>query len=169
MTLIDDLATYDGTTVAILEVIADRHADDPGAPSLAVRLVVDPDGHVATGASWLLRRWLDEGMPLDPVDVRELGERLAEIPTHWARLHICQAMGSIQVPPDAAPLYHSFLTEAAESERPFLRAWGTDGLVRLAEQHPRYLPDARRVLEKAAGDPAASVRARARRILAESD
>lgn len=167
MTLIDDLAEYDGKSTSILEAIAESYRGSPEALSLSVRLVTASDENVAAGATWLMRRWLEAGRRLSSEDVVELGRRLSEVNGPWARLHICQAVDLIDIGSHVAPSFFDFLEEASESPRPFLRAWGTDGMVRLARNHARYHEAAERALERAVTDEAASVRARARRILAE--
>lgn len=165
--LIDDLAEYDGKSVVVLEAIAKRYEDDPGAVSRAVALAASADGHTAAGATWLLRSWLRGGASIDSHDVVSLGHRLRAMTDPWARLHVCQTVGLLDIGPDVAVEFYDFLLEAASAPRPFLRAWGTDGLVRLAAAHPQYAQAAERALERAVADEAASVRARARQILAE--
>ena len=79
--------------------------------------------------------------------------------------HIAQCLGSIRIPSVSAPRFVEFLERGCGSNRPFQRAWSMDGLVRLAEQHGDYRPLAEAALAAGMSDPAASVRARARRIL----
>ncbi|MEM7416441.1 MAG: hypothetical protein AAF389_13135 [Gemmatimonadota bacterium] len=167
MTLLDDLAHYDGTTVAILETIAERRKEDDTALRQAVHLLSADEPHVSAGVSWLIRRWLQDGAALSSEALEEMAAQLSHIGHHWARLHVCQTMAHLDVPESLAPAFATFLRSAIESERPFLRAWGTDGLVRLAEQHPDLRVDARRALDAALSDGSASVRARARRIVDE--
>lgn len=169
MALPDDLIDYDGTTVALLEVLADRYRDDQASLRLTIDLLSSAEGHTATGATWLLRRWLEEGAKLGSSEVDAIAEQLGSIPTHWARLHLCQSISLIEIGNATKARFFDFLAAAVESERPFLRAWGTDGLVRLASQHEEYSDDARQAVERALADTSASVRARARRIVAETE
>jgi len=181
MNLAHELADYDGKTVAILEGIAarftarDRILQDEDADRTpretalrqSIRLAGTTDENVAIGATWLLRRWLEEGVRAGPHLVHELASALASIPSHWASLHVCQSIALLDIPAADAPTFAKFLRHCGESDHPFLRAWATDGLVRLAAQHPAHAREARTALEAALIDPAPSVRARARRITTE--
>lgn len=167
MTLLLDLAAYDGTTVAILEAIAERRKGEAQVLHEAVRLFSAEEAHISVGATWLVRRWLSDGAHLGAGPLQEMAAQLAHIDHHWARLHVCQSMAHLDIPTDAVPAFAAFLRSAIESPRPFLRAWGTDGLVRLAERHPDLVTEAEAALGNALSDTSASVRARARRLLDE--
>jgi hypothetical protein len=165
MNILMALADYDGTHKEPLEAIL--RTWEPTAELLAelVELSSAEDASVAAGATWLLRAWVEQGVPLRPHDVSELARRLTGITALWARLHVCQTIRSLRIDTQDAGLFGTFLGECRGSERPFIRAWATDGLHHLALRHPDYESDARVALEAALTDPAASVRARARRIL----
>ena len=122
---------------------------------------------MSEGATWLLRAWLEAGATLSDRQVVELADRLERIGSDWARLHIAQAVGSLPVPAEVAERFAAFLRGGLVSERPFLRAWAMDGMVRLAREHPDYSEEADLALHAAFADPAASVKARARRVAAE--
>ncbi len=165
--LITRLADYDGKRVEVLERIRDEV--QPSAPVLdeAIALGAGEDGAIAAGATWLLRAWIESGVELTSAQTVELIESLDADGDPWACLHICQVVGSLVIPESGADTVAAFLEGCRGSERPFLRAWATDGLYRLARQHSRFADQAERALEEATLDPAASVRARARRIGAE--
>jgi len=167
MGILLDLAQYDGKQVDVLEAIQRSHAPDAGVLAELITLADAEETNVATGATWLLRSYVEAGAPLDSNLVSSLAVTLKGIGSHWARLHICQAVRSIEIPEGDAGSFADFLHHCTRSERPFLRAWATDGLYRLAQQHDSYEAEAALVLETALTDPAASVRARARRILLE--
>ena len=97
----------------------------------------------------------------------ELAGALPDIQDNWARLHICQSIDHLGIAAADAPRFAGFLRDCTKDRNTFVRAWATDGFRRLARQHGAFADEAKRLLEAALADPAASIRARARRILAE--
>lgn len=167
MALQRTLLEHDGKSTAILEAAAREHRDDARAAAAAIVLLDSPEGHAATAASWVLKHWLAAGRVLTETEVEDMATRLQRIGSHWAALHLCQSMRFLDVPPASAPAFRTFLEACSRSERPFLRAWGTDGLVRFSARYPEVERLAKRRLEAALSDPAPSVRARARGLLRE--
>ncbi len=158
------LAEYDGRHTESLEAIRDAGPPTAGTLRAAIDLGADPDQRLAAAATWLLRAWAEAEVRLAPSQVARLARTLPSISGAWARLHVCQTVRSIRVPVAEAEAFADFLEACRVERQPFLRAWAVDGLHRLALQHPRFEPRARVALEEASEDPAASVRARVRRI-----
>jgi len=165
MRILTALAEYDGTHKEPLEAILRTWEPTPALLGELVGLSAAEDANIAAGGTWLLRAWVERGVSLDPEHVSELAGQLAQITAPWARLHLCQTVRSLHIGAEDARLFGTFLEVCRSSERPFLRAWATDGLHHLSLLHPDHEPVARAALEAALTDPAASVRARARRIL----
>ena len=171
--LVAALADYDGTHVRTLEAIRDARTPDPADLAVLVDLAAHDDAKLAAGATWLLRAWVEgagsdrPAVALPPDLVHRLAGRLDDVTDPWARLHLCQTVRSLSIPGADAGAFAAFLEACRTSPRPFLRAWSADGLHHLARQHPSWSSHAARALEDALGDPAASVRARARRIVRE--
>ena len=166
MGLINRLGEYDGKSTAVLEGIRAQVTPDEDLLLTLVDVLAHEDPNMAAGASWLLRAWVASGVSLGTAGVEQLADELTEINGDWARLHICQTVRSLTVPADRAAEFGDFLESCRGSERPFLRAWATDGLHHLALQHPSCAEAAEQAIAQAHADPAASVRARARRIVA---
>lgn len=159
------LADYDGKQVSILESIRDQFDPGPEVLTETIELTDDEDDDVATGATWLLRAYLEGGAELSPELHERLAARLTTVRAPWARLHLCQTMRSLDLPgTSAAAAWAAFLTGAVTSKRPFERAWAVDGLVHLGGHFEAYRDTARDALESALTDPSPSVRARARRL-----
>lgn len=151
----------------MLEAIRDKGSAEGVRLAEAVELASDDVPAVAEGATWLLRAWLEGGAVLPAAQVEGLADRLARVGSPWARLHIAQSVGLIDITPETRERFAAFLRQGLQSERPFLRAWSMDGLVRLASRYEAHAGEADRALRAAFEDPAASVRARARRVSAE--
>ena len=166
------LEGYDGTHTDVLESLATDLATDPdGVPRTAwdevVDLAADPEPRIAAGATWLIRRWIEEGHNPSPDVLRDLADRLGDVADKWARLHLVQALPSIPLPSEQVPAWADFCRAGVAAEAPFLRAWSVNALVHLASIDPTLESEARTALETALADPKASVRARARKILEE--
>ena len=161
------LADYDGRSTEVLEAIRAEGLPPERRLDEVLGLIDSDVETVSDGATWLLRAWLEDGCSLDPDRVTDLAHRLAGVRSHWARLHLAQSMAYLRIPDGVAESFATFLRADLASERPFLRAWAMDGLVRLASGHARFEEEAEGALKAAFEDAAASVRARARRVAAE--
>ncbi|GJM21482.1 MAG: hypothetical protein DHS20C15_13970 [Planctomycetota bacterium] len=175
-TLRSELAALDCVKdTARLEALHAELCDDAPRDAKLTRklatLCADHDANLQVGASWLLRarlEWLAaEGVAPTPAFARTLADVLPELRDKWARQHLCQCLPLLAIPSDAAPAFEDFLRAAAGDPAKFLRAWGLDGFVRLSWQLPRLADEARDLLTRAADDDAASVRARARKLVEE--
>ena len=158
------VAEYDRAGVRGLAPLA----QPPLAPSQIDALlkgVGDPRTSVA--ATWVLRAALAAGQELDRSQTAALLRELTRIREDDARLHVCQSVVHLEVPSRSAAPLARFLRERLAGEHKFTRAWALDALVRLAQQHDGYRREALDALARAGTDPAASVRARARRLASE--
>lgn len=167
MSLLLDLAEYDGKSVEVLERIRDRYPPDSELLSQLVPLAAAEDTNVQAGATWLLRAHLRLGVAAGAADVRTLASLLGEITSPWAKLHVCQSLEHLEVPEEDADRFADFLRACVADPNTFVRAWATDGFCRLASTHRHLASEAKALLESALADPAASVRARARRTLSD--
>jgi hypothetical protein len=164
------LEGFDGRHTAVLESLATELGSAPGGVPTEVwtevcLLAADEEGRIAAGATWLLRRWSEEGRPVPPSALAALSRRLDEVRDPWARLHLVQALPSMGVSAGLVAPWAAFCRTGLRGEAPFLRAWSLNALVHLSSEDPALASEAREALEAALSDPKASVRARARKIL----
>lgn len=125
------------------------------------------DGRAGVPATWMIRAYLQRGVELERNQVAALLRSLARVESDDARLHVCQLVPHLDIPVRNAEQLARFLRHGINGTHRFTRAWAVDALYRLALQHTRYRREALACLERASRDPAASVRARARRIARE--
>lgn len=118
-------------------------------------------------ATWVLRAWLKLGFEPREESVADYLRAFPDLEAKDARLHACQSIAHLEVPAESAGSLAEFLRDAVKSDHKFTRAWAVDGFHRLGLQHAKYRGEARRVLDRASRDGAASVRARVRQIAAE--
>ena len=165
--LAEALLEFDGKNTKLLEAIRDSYTDAEAPINEALALCATEDEIAQIGATWLLRVWFERGVPCQATHATKLARCLDGLISHHAELHVCQSIDVLKVSRGkSAETYAEFLRQRLQHKRPFLRAWATDGLTRLAAQHPAYAAEAEEATARALEDGAASVRARARNILA---
>lgn len=99
-------------------------------------------------------------MALSPADLDALTYSLGLV-TGWpGQLHLCQIAGALPLTPDQRTRWVDWAEPLLQHDRPFVRAWALDCVCRLSADAGVV---ARR-LSAAARDPAAAVRARARKL-----
>lgn len=161
------LLEFDGKALSYLSETSLRFRDDPDYLKQLIALAGDRTAHIDSGATWLLKDHLDQGGVLDIALVEPFLRQLLAEPSWSAALHILQSVQHLDLRRvDASGLF-AVMAGYAEHERPFLRAWAVDAMWRMAAASPDLHAGARQAIEKAAQDPAASVRARARQLQKE--
>ena len=156
----EELAAYDGKSPTILSEIAVRHRGGARFLTELVALASDVEPVISAGATWIIKAELERGQRLSPQDVLHLASSLDGVTAWQAQLHICQSIGRVAVPEEAAPALEQWLTALLNAPRPFVRAWALDALCRL--RGASVETDA--LLEHMEKDKAASVRARVRNL-----
>ena len=162
-TLEEALRRYDGKTTEGLAQIRTAFGSQETFLSELVPMAVHKDATVSDGATWLIKALLDDGGRLAGSETEALLGRLDAITSWQAQLHICQAVRHLAVPTHLARNCADWFEALLRSNRPFLRAWAMDALQQLASREAVLGDRAAAALQAAEQDPAASVRARARR------
>lgn len=157
---------YDGRDVEPLAeayrafASADRFADE------VLNLCASANALEGEAATWLLKTFMDDGGRLTPAQTHQLVDTICTFESWQAQLHVCQCAGRLEIEPADADFLIHWLTPLLSSKRPFLRAWSLDALCAIAEQHTSYREMFSSALSVATSDDAASVRARARKLVA---
>ncbi len=160
------LAEFDGRATTLLSEAAAAHSHRSGYMSALVALCGSRDENVAGGATWLIKDHLENGGALTAAQITNLVASGAECAGWAAKLHLCQSAQYLTFSEADARTFAAFARSLLDHKRPFLRAWSLDALCHLAAQHDAFRAVAGAALKKAAKDPAASVKARARNIAA---
>ncbi len=158
------LRQFDGKHTDVLERLA---GELPRGEESLRRLLVAVECDevpVQVAATWLLKRWHDEGEPCVADATGELC-RLLRGATHWeVRLHLLQLLSTATVPPRSRATLKKTLLPLTADDNKLVRAWAYSALAQLADQQPRFQTEVRTLLEAAGEDEAASVRARIRQV-----
>lgn len=157
------LGRCDGKATDVLAEIRATFGSQKTFLSELVPLAAHKDAIVSDGATWLIKAVLDDGGRLTDSETEALLGRLDAITSWQAQLHICQSVRHLAVPKHLASTCADWFEALRKSNRPFLRAWSMDALQELASQDVEFAGRAAAALQAAEQDPAASVRARARK------
>jgi len=162
--LIESLRQFDGKRTVDLERLSDSlpRSDDSVARLLVV--AEHDETTVQVGATWILKRWLEEGVPHVERSAVHLVQLLTHA-THWqARLHLLQMLASLCVPVESLSVLVKELSGLLMDDNKFVRAWALSALANVADQNDALRQDVNSTIEDAENDEAASVRARVRQI-----
>lgn len=160
------LSRYDGRATSLLGEAEAAFADRSGYLDALITLSREPTGHIADGATWLLKSALETGRELSQAQTEALCDALEDVHSWPAQLHLCQTVRYWQVSSPGAAVLAAWLVPLLAHERPFLRAWSVDALAHIAAAYPEYERRFRKALTTAEQDEAASVRARAGKLRA---
>lgn len=158
------LAAFDGNAVSYL---SELQAQDPDPETLTERLIQvlgDADEMVQRGATWILFDQMKAGASISEADWRRIADRVIPIGDWQAALHLLQMLSFQSPPADTSKQFADFAAPYLEHKRPFLRAWSISALVTLASEDSELTETARKAVQIGLADPAASVRARARKV-----
>jgi len=164
MNLVESLRQFDGKRTVDLERLSDSlpRSDDTVARLLA--LAEHDEMTVQVGATWILKRWLEEGGPHVERSAVHLVQLLTHA-THWqARLHLLQMLASLCVPVESLSVLAKELSGLLMDDNKFVRAWALSTLANVANQNDALRQKVISMMKNAGNDDAASVRARVRQI-----
>lgn len=164
----EQISEFDGRSTTILGEAEARHKNDADYLESLIALTSDPANEVSSGATWLLKSFLEGGGSLSDVETTSLMRQLDNVTVWDAQLHICQSARYLSLNGSDAAVFALWLEPLLAHRRPFVRAWSVDALCRVAVQSPKYKKDAQDAIAAASEDDAASVRARVRNIRAET-
>lgn len=127
-----------------------------------LEMAADEDPKLQAAVSWLLFRGIEAGVPFGRADWAIWMSQLERLTLWAAKLHFCQAYHLADIP--LAEAARTTLTRWFETDRPFVRAWAMSALVHDATRQGGDEDRIESLVSRGLGDPAASVRARARHV-----
>lgn len=160
----DALLAFDGKAVSCLSEASAKFKAAPDYLSQLVALAGVREAEIAAGATWMLKDHLEHGGSLPRDLVAPVLQTLTSMPSWSAILHILQSVRYLDLRDVNDPAIFEAIVGFTRHERPFLRAWAVDALCHWSTVHPNVQRQAEYALKRAGNDPAASVRARARKI-----
>jgi len=163
MALREDIRVWDGRTADdMLRVFTCHHLSGTFTDDLLTCL---HEPKLQAGATWLLKRHLDDGGGLSAEQVRQFLLVLPSLDAWGARLHALQCLHHLDIPSQDAGTVERFLRDCLREQNKFVRAWAYSGFHHLAQQHHEYRAETDRLLNNASESESASVQARIRRLM----
>ena len=163
MTILDEIASWDGKSATALQSTYERHGDEEDFVATVLEHIADVA--LQRAATWMLKRHLEAGNSVSAGVSRAILGVLSD-QEHWeSKLHLLQCLPHLEIPEDESAGLERFLDSCLESDNKFVRAWAYNGFNELALRFPRYREEVNLMLARAIESEAASVRARIRTIL----
>ena len=158
-----EIASWDGKFITDISVIYTRHA---GSHSFAANLIFCmKEARLQRGATWLLKKHLENGGTLPPTQIGDICELLPKL-EHWeSKLHILQCFTFLPIPSLSTQIVEIFVRNCLSTDKIFVRAWAYNVFYLLSVQYPRYRPEVYPLLEAAMISESPSVKARIRNIM----
>jgi len=163
MSIEQDLAAWNGKSAADIKAVYVKYHAEPYFAASVIALLFTQA--YETGATWLLKAWLEAGNHLEHTQIIKIYSSLNQL-KHWqAKLHILQSMPFMPIAEAEAQHVYHFLKRTLCDQNKFIRAWSYNGFYELSRQHAEYLVETKQYFEMAMRDEAPSVKARIRNIV----
>jgi len=163
MSLEQEIVSWDGKSSSDIDAVYTRYCDDDSFGSNIIEFCRKTE--LQKGATWLLKRHLEQGQKLNANTCTALFKLLPK-QEHWeSKLHILQCLPYLQIGKAAKKNVEAFLRKCLVDDNKFLRAWAYNGFYEISLQYPEYKEEAKQFFEMAMRDEAPSVKARIRNIM----
>jgi len=121
------------------------------------------------GATWVMKRWLENGQRLSADQTKRLLRFLKTINATDAKLHLLQMLPALHIPDDHVESLYQTALRLTSSDNKFVKAWACNALAVVAQRQPRYLNRALPLRHTVLETESASVKARVRNALKALD
>lgn len=163
MNIEQEIAEWDGKSAIDIKSIYDAHNEDTNFADTIITLSFTKA--CETGATWLLKAWLESGNTLERAQVGKIFGSLHQL-EHWeSKLHLLQSIPFMAITDAESGNVYQFLKRTLTDQNKFVRAWSYNGFYELSRQHSSYENEAKQYIEMAMRDEAPSVKARIRNIM----
>ena len=163
MSIEKEVSSWDGNSSSDIEAIYNRYCDDEALQSKLLELFQNTD--LQKGASWLLKRYLEDNRRLGKNEIAKIFKLLPKL-EHWeAKLHILQCIPYMPIGGTEKKRVEAFLRSCLLDKNKFVRAWAYNGFYEISLQYPEYKEETKQFFEMAMRDEAPSVKARIRNIV----
>lgn len=167
MTLRDEVAAWDGKSAATIGSIYERFAEQPEFVRSLVAMVPDPT--LQSGATWLLKKFLESGGEIGRRETSRLWSALPSCERWEGKVHLLQSISRLNIAARDKLAVEAFIRRCLADTNKFVRAWAYSGFYELAATHREYREEANELLHAGLSEEAASVRARIRRLMHERE
>jgi hypothetical protein len=157
------ISAWDGKLVTHLEDIYCKHNDDEAFVAKVIQSIKNETHQ--KGATWLLKKHLESGNPIDATEIATVYSHLTELVGWESKLHILQSIQYMKVAESEVEQVVFFLRVCLTDTNKFVRAWTYNGFYEISVLYPTYKKETKQFFEMAMRDEAPSIKARIRNIL----
>jgi len=163
MSIQQDLENWDGKSADHIDRIYERNFKHNASVADIVKLMANNTSQ--KGATWLLKRYLQDKRPIDESTTNKIFKNLNNL-TQWeSKLHLLQNLPFLEISTSNKRKIEVFLRICLASHNKFVRAWAYHGFYELSLQHPEYEKKTKQFFAMALKDEAPAVKARIKNIL----
>ncbi len=138
-------------------------ADDPSLCSQLIEHIAANAGYQGV-ASWFLKRHLETGGRLSGEQINQVYGAAEQLEDWESILHILQCIPYLGIPVTSRATAERFVRHSLQHANKFVRAWAYNGFAELADVYEDLQLEVAELLETAARQEAASVKARIRQV-----
>lgn len=165
MSIEQEIKGWDGKSSVDIGVIYDCYCSNASFVQTLIQLLGMEE--LQKGATWLLKRHLEEGYKVNASQVSKVIKLLPRL-IHWeSKLHALQCIPYTKIANRDKKETERFLRKCLSDKNKFVRAWSYNGFYELSLQHSEYMAEAKLFLDMAMRDEAPSIKARIRNIMKE--
>jgi hypothetical protein len=163
MSIQKEICKWDGKSVNDIGAIYERYGHEKLFSSEVIKLI--ERGPFQKGATWLLKRHLENGKRLNADQVNKTYAALPRLKEWESKLHVLQCMSSMPIPEPKKKMVEVFLRKCLVDNNKFIRAWAYNGFYELSKQYSEYRQETKQFFEMAMRDEVPSVKSRIRNIM----
>ena len=157
------LRRYDGKRVAPFRAVAEAVGDAPeSALGELLDLAASDEMELQVGATWVLRHLAKRGAAPRGLQGERLLRLLGRPLAADALLHVLQTLPHLEVEDAPQAALRDALLALINHRRAFIRAWAYNGLGILAARDPSFRREVQTLMDRAARNETAAVKARIR-------
>lgn len=164
MEIVSALESFDGKRTVVLEQLNDQLPRTERVMAELLAVAEHDEDRFQVGATWILKKWSDEGEPLVAKSVATFVRILKQAVCWEVRLHLLQMLVSLDIPKRSQSALLKKLRDLLSDQNKLIRAWAVSVWVAIADQNEILRQEAIERLEQLEVDEAASVRARVRQL-----
>lgn len=159
----EKISQWSGRSTQDMRIIYNAYSKASNFVPSLIKLLHEPQSQ--TGATWLLKHYLETDGTLTPEQNSGFFLSLHELENWESKLHMLQCLSHVTIAQIHCARLEEFLLACLEDKNKFVRAWAYNGFFHLAKQHPKYQSEVEKRLEDAKENEAASIRARIRNLM----
>ena len=162
MSLSEKVVKWDGKSAEEIGIVYERFSSEPGFIGNLFVLLEKRESQI--GASWLLKRSVENGEEIETELQPNLFTCLKEAQDWETRLHLLQIVPHIRIEETVRETLEHAVRNCLGDKNKFVRAWAYGAFYLLADSFPEYRAEVRQFIDAAMIDEPASVKARIRNV-----